>query len=90
MSEFERARLRAERRLGSIEERPVLTMPKKETPKQKGRSNEIEVKVYVDGTEFAYTFKAKITANLLRSQLTEVNLRPIVKKALGSQFTGVE
>lgn len=91
MSEFEKARLRAERRLGAIEDRPVLTVPKKvETPKQKGRTNEIEVKVYVNGDEFAYLFKAKITGNLLHSQLTEKNLRPIIKEALGVKFTGVE
>ncbi len=93
MSEFEKARQRAERRLGVLPEfvaKPVEVPAICKSPKQKGRTNEIEVKLFVNGQEFSFQFKAKLAGNLMASQLTDQNLKPVVMKALGSQFAGVE
>lgn len=93
MSEFEKARQRAERRLGVLPEFkavPVEVPAICKPPKTKGRNNEIEIKLFIFGQEFEFNFKASLSGNLLASQVTEKNLRPIVKEALSSRFSGVE
>ena len=94
MSEFERARQRAERRLGvpltEYVSKPVEVPAICKPVKQKGRNNEIEVRLFINGDEFNFSFKAKLAGNLMASQLTEKNLRPIVASALLSKFSGVE
>ena len=85
MSEFDRARILAERQKAKREQRPILTLPK-----QKGKSNVIDVSVWVNGEEFKSSFTAKITGNIMASQITENSIREIIKQALQSKLTGVQ
>lgn len=89
MSEFDRARIRSERlaaKRSEPTERPVLTLPKQ----KEGRSNEIEVHVYINGEVYKSTFAARLTGNLMASQITEKQVRELVRQALSSKFTGVQ
>ena len=93
MSEFDRARERKERllvkqavKLGENLPRPILTLPSK----QKGRSNEIEVTIWVNGEAFDFHFDARITGNIMASQISEKSLRQIVASALSTKFVGIK
>lgn len=80
-------------------ERTVLTLPKKEEaqevkapkPKEpKKRSNEIEVKIYVNGQEIEFCLKANISGGLMASQINQAYLRETFKNALSRVLGAVE
>lgn len=69
-----------------MEQEPCELKPK--APKQK--SNEIDVTVYANGEEFAFTFRANITGGLMASQINHAYLKDLLKQGLGRVLGAVE
>jgi len=99
MSEFERARERAERRAArkgisidtpeSIEE-AIAVIEQQEPKAPKKRSNEIAVSVWIDGNEYSFTFKTNITGTMLGSQQNKQGMQHLLLDALRAKFGTVE
>lgn len=70
--------------MGRIFEKPEVS------PKKNLRNNEIDVTIWVNGEAYPFQFKAKITGSLMASQITQKGLRPLVIKALQTQFGSIE
>lgn len=92
MTEFEKARLRAEKN----QERRTLHLPVKETTEAKPvertpkkRSNEITVSVWVDGEFHTFDYTAPISGSLLAGQKRPEQLRDLIRIALSSKLGNV-
>jgi hypothetical protein len=103
MSEFERARERAERKAAkrgvvidsdtpeSLEEAIAVIEQQEEKPKApKKRSNEIAVQVWIDGNEYCFTFKTNITGSFLGTQQSQQGMQHVILEALRTKFGAVE
>lgn len=100
MSEFERARERAERKLAKkgveinsapVEEVEIPIPPCGVVYKApKKRSNEITVSVWIDGNEYVFSMKANITGTILATQHSSKGMQHIILEALRAKFGIVE
>jgi hypothetical protein len=103
MSEFDRARERAERKAAkrgvvidsdtpeSLEEAIAVIEQQEAKPKApKKRSNEIAVQVWIDGNEYGFTFKTNITGSFLGTQHSKQGMQHVILEALRTKFGAVE